>query len=218
MMNAFGKYGYDKIQIIENSIEIGKYHFRIRTECRPRLLWVRSFHEVYNPIMAVNVLGRLVRVFPEAKLCMVGPDKDGSLDACRSYAEAQGLISKIEFAGRMSKDEWLTISNAYDIFLNTTNVDNTPVSVIEAMALGLPVISTKVGGVEYLIDHGDTGLLVAVGDEESMFESILRLMIEPGLASHLSMNARKSVEAFDWKEVRHKWFALLDPFELKHLP
>jgi glycosyltransferase involved in cell wall biosynthesis len=131
----------------------------------PRILWVRSFHELYRPQWAIGILERLLEQYPEAALCMVGPDKDGSLEHCQQLAHNKGLADKVYFTGLLSKADWLALSADYDIFLNTTSADNTPVSVMEAMALGMPVVTTKVGGIPWLFADGIEGIMVAEADE-----------------------------------------------------
>src|SRR5690606_31616955 len=93
-----------------------------------------------------------------ASLCMVGPDTDGSLSQVKALAKQ--LKVSVKFTGKLTKSEWNQLSKEYNIFINTTNFDNMPVSVIEAMALGLPVVSTNVGGLPYLITDGVDGMLV----------------------------------------------------------
>src|SRR5207302_287455 len=75
-----------------------------------------------------------------------------------------------------------------DIFLNTTNCDNTPVSEMEAMACGLPVVSTNVGGIPYLVEDGESALLTPPADAEAMSNAVVRLMHEPILARCLGWN------------------------------
>jgi glycosyltransferase involved in cell wall biosynthesis len=96
-----------------------------------------------------------------------------------------------------------------DIFLNTTNVDNTPVSVLEALACGLCVVSTDVGGIPYLLEHEEDALLVPPDDAEAMAAAVRRVLTEPGLAERLSRNARKKAEGFDWSVVLPQWERLL---------
>ena len=76
--------------------------------------------------------------------------KDGSMEACKEYAAEEKL--PVKFTGKLEKNEWIKISADAGIFINTSNIDNTPVSLMEAMALGLPVVSTNVGGIPYLIE------------------------------------------------------------------
>jgi glycosyltransferase involved in cell wall biosynthesis len=99
--------------------------------------------------------------------------------------------------------------NGADIFLNTTNVDNTPVSIMEAMASGLCIVSTNVGGISYLLEHERDALLVPPDDPEAMAGAVRRLLTEPELAARLSNNARRKAEEFDWATVLPKWKELL---------
>jgi glycosyltransferase involved in cell wall biosynthesis len=116
---------------------------------------------------------------------------------------------RIELPGKVTKAEVPDWMNRADIFLNTTNIDNTPVSVLEAMACGLCVISTNVGGIPYLLEHEHDALLVPPDDPVAMATAVRRLLTEPGLAERLSRNARQTVEEFDWSILLPRWEALL---------
>lgn len=203
----FIKNGFSNIIHIPNSIEINKYDFLNRNIDTIKMLWVRSFSSIYNPALAIEVFYKLKSEGINAKLTMVGPDMDGSLQKVKSLSTKNNL--KINFTGKLSKSEWIMLSKDCNIFINTTNFDNTPVSVIEAMALGLPVVSTNVGGMPYLIEDGITGLLVPPNNSEAMIKAIEKLISNPALAATISLNARKQVEAFDWDIVKHQWLKLL---------
>lgn len=207
LMQAFKADGYDNLAYIPNTIEIKNYPFKLRHQPKPKLLWVRSFAEIYNPMLAIEILEKLLNHFPEATLCMIGPDKDGSLKKCKTYATSKDL--PVSFTGKLSKREWIAVSAQYDIFINTTRFDNTPVSVIEAMALGLPVISTSVGGVPYLIENEKDGLLVLSEDKDAFIRAIGELLTNPGKALMIANNARKKAERFDWQNVKQDWVKLL---------
>ncbi len=208
MQAAFARHGYATV-VIPNFIPIKDYCFKLRIQVRPRLLWVRSFEVTYNPAMAIRVLALLKKQYPEAVLCMVGPDKDGSLEQCRQLAMDLDAKEQVTFTGRLSKTDWHQLAQNYDIFINTTNADNTPVSVIEAMALGLPVVSTNVGGIPYLLEQEKTGLMVAPGDTEGMCEAIVRLIESPELCATLSQNGRQQVAEYDEAIVLAKWREIL---------
>jgi glycosyltransferase involved in cell wall biosynthesis len=140
---------------------------------------------------------------------MIGPDKDGSLVEVRSEAERLGVLNRIVFTGGVPKADvpgWLARG---DIFLNTATIDNTPISVLEAMATGLPVVSTSVGGIPYLIEDGHNGILVPPGDADAMAEAVKRVLTEPGLAAHISRNGRAKAETFGWDDVLPAWESLL---------
>jgi len=208
LMNEFDKKGFEA-EYIPNNIDVSNYQFRQREKCVPKLLYVRSFDLIYNPQMAIHVLQKVVAKYPEAELCMVGPDKDGSMQDCKNLVAEFGLQEKVVFTGKLSKAEWHTLADEYSIFINTTNFDNMPVSVMEAMALGIPVISTNVGGIPFLLDHNETALLVDKGDTEAMVKSICHLIENPTVAETLSKTGRHYIEGFDWEVIKHRWQDLL---------
>ncbi|MDX5325339.1 MAG: glycosyltransferase [Bacteroidota bacterium] len=181
------------------------YPFKQRNILNPSLLWVRALQNLYNPDMAIEVVESIRRNHPDATLCMVGGDKDGSMERIRRQVIDKDLEKRVEITGRLPKEEWIRRSKDFDIFLNTTNADNTPVSVMEAMALGMIVISTNVGGVPYLIEDGVDGLLVPPRDPEAMTQAIEKVLQDPQFATTLSRNARKKAETWDWEVVKQRW-------------
>ena len=116
---------------------------------------------------------------------------------------------EIIFTGKFSKQEWIELSKDYNVFMNTTHFDNRPVSVIEVMALGLPVVSTNVGGIPYLLEQNVNALLVEVDDVDGMTNQIKLLFTEPNLTLNFSKKEKKSVESFDWEIVKKEWIELL---------
>lgn len=200
----------DKIEIIPNGLEVASYPFRLRRTPAPALVWVRSFHRIYNPTLAIKALALLTDEFPEAHLSMVGPDKgDGSLPEARRLAEKLGVAERVRFVGGVPKSEIPGRLDEADILLNTSDFDNMPVSVEEAMACGLCVVSTDVGGMRYLLDDGATGLLVPARDAGAMANAVRRILTEDGLAPSLSAQARAKVEGFDWSTVILAWDGVL---------
>ena len=207
LLDAFQKRGYRNLLFIPNTIDLADYPFlKERASSVPKLLWVRSFASLYNPKMAVDVLKAVQNQYPTATLCMVGPDKEGSLAATQLYAEQENVT--VTFTGRLAKAEWVALSNAYNVFINTTHFDNTPYSVIEAMSLGLPVVSTNVGGLPFLLQDRSTALLVEDGDAKGMAKAIVELTADTVLKQTLIQNGRKYVESFDWEVVKQKWATL----------
>ena len=198
------------IQLIPNSVELSRYDFRVRSLPAPRLVWLRAFHEIYNPCLAIRTVFLLQDDFPEIQLRMLGPDKgDGSFETALRTARELRLEKRVSAPGAIPKSSVPTALNDGDIFLNTTNIDNTPISVLEAMACGLCVVSTNVGGIPYLLDHNHDALLVASDDPASMAAAVRRILTEPGLAERLSRNARLKAEQFDWPIIISKWESVL---------
>jgi glycosyltransferase involved in cell wall biosynthesis len=198
------------LRLIPNGLSLQNYEFKLRAQPQPHLVWLRTFREFYNPSLAPKVLSRLSREFQASKLIMVGPDThDGSLGQTQKTASDLNVAHIVSFPGKVPKEDVPVWLQKGDIFLNTTNVDNTPVSVIEAMALGLCLVSTEVGGIPYLLEHDTDALLVRPNDPDAMAAAVRRLLAEPGLARRLSENARKKAEQFDWITVLPQWESLL---------
>jgi glycosyltransferase involved in cell wall biosynthesis len=207
LKSIFKTYGYNDVLFIPNTIDITDYEFIDRKIDTIKLLWVRSFSSIYNPKQAILVLKQLLNNGHDATLTMVGPEVDGSLKEMKHLVKKEKL--NVKFTGKLSKQEWIKRSEKHNIFINTTNFDNTPVSVIEAMALGLPVVSTNVGGLPFLITNNEEGLLVPKDDVNTMVNAILSLKTSKELRLKLIKNARSKVEFFDWNNVKSKWQALL---------
>jgi len=204
--------------LLPNPLDLKKYPFKHRTHPAPNLVWLRAFHDIYNPSLAIKVVSLLSKSFPSVRLVMIGPDKgDGSLQTMIALAHQLGVQDRLIYTGQIPKQEIPNRLDQGDIFLNTTRVDNTPISVLEAMACGLCVVSTNVGGIPYLIDDESTGLMVPSDDPSSMAAAIVRIMQEPGLSGRISERARQKVQEFDWSSILPRWESLFASVE-SHVP
>jgi glycosyltransferase involved in cell wall biosynthesis len=206
LQRAIGAHGFSA-RVIPNVVELDAYPFRERRQLKPRLFWMRSFHHVWNAEMAVRVLSKIRQRVPDATIVLAGQDK-GSLANVQKLAADLGVAQAASFPGFLDHDAKIRHGEAADIFLNTNRIDNMPVAVVEACAMGLPVISTDVGGIPDLLAHGDTGILVPDDDDDAMTDAVLRLLSDEGLAGRLSRNGRRLAEQSAWARVRPMWDGL----------
>ncbi len=205
---AFKAQGFHNIQHVPNAITIEDYqHITRNFDNGIRLLWVRAFRSIYNPGLAVEVLKTLKDKGYEVSLCMIGPDVDGSME--KTKIKAQTLKQEIDIKGKMTKTAWIKEAKTHNIFINTTNFDNTPLSVIEAMAVGLPVVSTNVGGMPFLIEDDLDGVLVPKENAKAMADEIEKLYHNPQRAVTIAKSARRKVENFSWVLVERLWKTIL---------
>ena len=139
------------IVMLRNPLHLHWFNHRLRARATPRIIWVRSLHSMYNPRLAIDVIARLQPAFPDIQLTMLGPEREkGILDALREDVKQRGLEGQVRFILGVPREDvgnWLA---AADVFLNTTDIDNAPVSVVEAMAAGLCVVTTDAGGVPHM--------------------------------------------------------------------
>lgn len=198
------------IKVIPNFIDLVKYPFLNREILDDlNILWVRSFHKSYQPHLAIEIVQLIKAKNIRIKVTMVGPDKDGSLAECQNLAKKLDVSDQIHFTGRLSKKDWIALSAKHNVFLNTTSVDNTPVSVMEAMALGMPVVTTKVGGIPFLFEDDKEGIMVEEPSAEALADAILELRESPEKIKYISQHARRKAESWDWLVVRNQWNEIL---------
>ncbi len=199
--------GYQRVDHIPNPIFVNNYSFKQRRLLEPKLLWVRAFSEIYNPLMAIKAFELIIKKYSSAQLCMVGPDKDSSLAQCKQYALEKDL--PVLFTGKLKKREWTKLAADFDIFINTSNIDNSPLSVIEAMAMGLPIITTNVGGMPFLIDDKKDGILIQKNAPQELSDSVTWMIEHTTETLEMTLRAREKVLSFDWNQIKQDWKSLL---------
>lgn len=190
--------------VIPNTIALEWYDHRTRESLTPRLLWMRTFEDIYNPQMALHAMVEILKLHPEATLTMAGQDR-GMLEVTKSLSRELGLSEVVTFAGFLDPQAKRRVFNDHDIYLHTNQVDNTPVSVIEAAAAGMGIVATRVGGLPYLLTDGTDALLVDDGDAIAMAAAVDRLVHDADLAQTLTRNARSMAEKCSWPVVKTAW-------------
>lgn len=194
------------VEVIENLVELEKYPFHQKASFEMNLLWMRTIEPLYNPGMAIQVVKQLKQKGYSPKLYMAGQQKDGVF-----YLRLQQLVNEwrlqenVVFTGYADHAKKLALAADCDIYICTNKVDNAPVSIIEMMSLGLPVVSTNVGGIPYLVQDGVNGMLVDDDDAEAMAAKIEAVHLDPVLGNRLAANGRAYAKAFDVNVVVEKW-------------
>ena len=150
--------------------------------------WVTREKGVFE---ALAVLEEVRRLYPSATLTVVGGGRD--LDEFRAAAKAQGLVDSVNATNWLDRDEVLRVLRESDVFLFPSHFEGLPNAVIEAMAAGLPVVATRVGGVPDLVRHGENGFLVDVGDVARMTALVGCLLAHPDWAREIGLRARQTV-------------------------
>jgi len=208
LTKAIVPYGFQG-HVYPNVIDLANYPYRLREKPEPKLFWMRTFHDIWNPLMAIRVLAKLRQHVPNATLVIAGQDK-GLEEETKRLAQELGVSDAVTFPGFLTLQRKIEFGTQADIYINTNRIDNMPVAVVEACAFGLPVVSTDIGGLPNLLTEGETGLFVKVDDDDAMVAAILRLLNDDELAGKLSANGRKLAEQSSWEQVRTLWESLFD--------
>ncbi|MCB9201610.1 MAG: glycosyltransferase family 4 protein [Flavobacteriales bacterium] len=207
LKSFFEKYNFD-VQYIPNIIELADYQFKERKNIKPKLLALRGFGKPYNPIMTLKAVNELRQEIPEVELLMLGNPDEYYYNQVIDYINKYKLKSSVTVLNKMPKQDWIKLSEEYDIMISNPVIDNTPVSIIEGMALGMCVISTKVGGVPFLVDENEV-VLVESNNEKQLVSEVKSILKDNNLANTLSLNARKKAETFAWENVKQSWKNIL---------
>jgi glycosyltransferase involved in cell wall biosynthesis len=197
---VFRKYGFPT-RIVPNIVNLERFSAAAPAPGKPlRLLVARNLEPIYDNASALRAFALVRQARPDARLVVAG---SGPLRAeLESLAHELGVADAVTFTGRVDNQGMAALYRDADVMLNPSLVDNTPNSVIEALASGVPVVSTRVGGVPYLVEDGKTALLVAPAAPEEMAAAVLRLAADPQLAASLRERGLLHVRQFAWTEVR----------------
>ena len=186
---VFRELGY-RSRIIPNIAEVKRFNFSSPNYKDPvRFVCTRNFEAYYDILTLIRAFGRVKKMLPDSKLTLIG---DGSMkQEILNAVEAVGLNGCVDFLGKVAPHDMPEHLRRYDIYVNSSVVDNYPISLLEAFSCGLPVVSTAAGGIPYLVDHEVTGILVPPGDDEALAKEMIRLAEDPDLGRRLAMAAKK---------------------------
>jgi len=172
------------------------------------LVITRNLEPIYGLDTAIRALAVARRKVPALQLKIAGSGPQSA--ELEQLVEDLGLRNAVTFLGRLERPQIVELYHAAHAMLNPSRVDNMPNSVLEALACGLPVISTNVGGVPYIVEDGQTALLVPRDDVAAMAQAMVTLCTDKALRRQLRVNGRQAVEQYAWDEVRPQWLALYD--------
>lgn len=162
----------------------------MRDHFGPRLLWVRSLHPVYNPQLAIRILAGPKEIYPDVTLVMIGSDKAGMKVKLTQFATANGVAENLLITGRLAKSDWIAEAARCDIFINTTNFDHMPVSVMEATVIGTASYYFEVKKRKYLgVMSGAHNKIIRSFTEHGFNGGVIWLLFS--ISSLVQVNKRK---------------------------
>lgn len=204
LVDVFAKYDL-QAKAIFNFVDSANFEFRTREIFKPIFLSNRNFEAHYNVSDVLRAFQIIQKRFAEAKLFVAG---FGTEEVKLKKLAEDLKLEKVEFVGKVSNEEMAALYEKTDIYLNSSVVDNMPLSIIEAFSSGVPVVSYATGGIPYLIESGETGLLVQPKDFESLAEKAIFLLEDQDFAKKIVAKARAEVVKYSWENVREDWLEL----------
>ncbi|MEP6900848.1 MAG: glycosyltransferase family 4 protein [Actinomycetota bacterium] len=204
LVDVFAAYNL-RAKAIFNFVDGEKFKFREREILRPIFLSNRNFEAHYNVGDILLAFQIIQKRFAEAALLVAG---FGS-EAAKLKQLAKDLkLENVEFAGKISNEEMAQLYERADIYLNSSVVDNMPLSFIEAFAAGTPIVSYATGGIPYIVETGETGLLVEPKDFENLAQKAIFLLENQEFAKKIVAKAHTEVVKYSWENVQSDWLEL----------
>jgi glycosyltransferase involved in cell wall biosynthesis len=205
LVDVFARFGFKALPVF-NFIDPSDIPYRERSSLRPVFLANRNFAPHYNVATVLRAFELIQKNVPDASLIVAGDGEQR--DELHALARDLGL-QNVAFLGQLPPDRMPALYDTADIYLNASRVDNMPMSVIEAFAAGVPVVTSNAGGIPYLVNDGVTGLLAEPDDYSSLAAHALRLLQEPELVRRLTTAAREEVlRRYTWPAVHQNWRTL----------
>jgi glycosyltransferase involved in cell wall biosynthesis len=202
LAEVFGTHGY-AVQVIPNGISLDRFTWRERSAPYRRILSTRSFERHYDVQTALRAFARIRAVHPDARLSLVGGGSEET--ALRQLAGDLRVADAVTFVGRVthaSIHEWY---ENHDLYLNSSQVDNQPLSILEAMAAGMVVVTTAAGGIPNLVTDRLSGRLVAPGSAEALARAALDVMDDESSFPTLARAAADAAARHDPHRVAAQW-------------
>lgn len=201
LVRVFASYGL-KATAIYNLIDTSRFRFRERMPLRPAFLSNRNLESHYGVDRVLRAFALIQEKIPEATLTIAG---DGSQSRALKALASELDLRHTEFIGQVDPGAIADVYDGADVFLNGSEIDNQPLSILEAFSCGLPVVTTDAGGIPDIVEDGRTGMVVARGDYGEMAQRALTLLRDASLAAQMVEQARQECGKYSWPAVRDSW-------------
>lgn len=209
---VFEKRGYTSL-IVPNIIDLSRFSMEKNKAARlapefPNILVARNLEPIYDNATVLRALQIVRRTLPSARLVIAGSGPERQ--ALEDLAIELGVNEAVSFTGRVENENMASLYYSATLMVNPSLADNMPISVLEALASGVPVVSTNVGGVPFLVEHDKTALLFPPQDPAAMAAAILTVLNDPGKANRMKIAGTELASQFTWPKVSVR---LLDVYE-----
>ncbi len=204
LRDVFGRFGV-MATVVPNVIDTAR--FRPRPELREagvfHVVVTRNLEPVYDNATALRAFALAAPRLGPCRLSIAGAGPErADLEA---LAAQLGVAERVIFTGRIDNAAMPALYQGASVMVNPSRVDNQPVSILEAFACGVPVVSTNVGGVPRVAEDGRTALLVPPGEPQAMADALARLATETGLAQRLADAGLAESHRYTWPAARRAW-------------
>jgi len=204
LVDVFTKHGFESTAIA-NVIDVRDFPFTKRSTIRPHILVPRMLDPIYNVECSIRAFHLVKQQIPDARLTLLG---DGPEEQHLRNVVSELNLDDVTFKGRVEREQIAGVYADHDVFLNSSNIDNMPVSVIEAFASGLPVVTTAAGGIPYMVRHGENGYLAPINDHRALVDCLLQVLRDQEKTQQIIAVAHDDLKSYRWSTVAQGWYEL----------
>ena len=196
--NAISGLHNAKLQIIHNAVDDAFFDLYDQSRTNPgKLLLVGGIRQRKDIATCIRAISELKRRNRTVTLDITGPNEADYEAQVRSLIDENQLHDQVHIHGLVSSEKLEDLYKNADIFVMSSIEESSPISIVQAMACGKPIVSTDVGGIAEMIDHGENGFLVAAGDYVAIVDSIERLIEDRNLHGDFCRRSRQ-IALDDW--------------------
>lgn len=193
-------------EIVPNVIDLSHGFPGQREPGKFHLIDTRNLEDIYDIPNALRAFAVVQRHSPSARLTVAGSGP--KLADLQRLCDSMSIASAVCFTGRLDNERVAELYRLADLMLNPSLADNMPISLLEAVASGVPIISMGVGGVPHLVEDGRDALLVPPGDFAAMAGAAIRVLQDRELALRLTRSGIEADQRFTWTEVKPQVFSV----------
>jgi glycosyltransferase involved in cell wall biosynthesis len=204
LVHVFHQFGF-RATAIPNVVDPTAVRYRHRTAVEPRIIVPRTLEPLYNVECAIRAFHIVQRKYPHARMTILG---DGAQRPALERLVQRLQLQHVRFAGRVERDQIGEYYDNHDLLLNTSSIDNMPVSILEGFAAGLPFVTTDAGGIPFIVQYRINGHLVKVDDHRAAADRVIELAENPAEVARLSRLGQQETEKYTWENVAEQWYQL----------
>ena len=175
-----------------------------RDPARPHVVIARNLEHIYGIDLGLRALAMLRRQIPGVRASITGTGPEQR--ALSALVDELGLGEQVTFTGRLEPAAMAELFQSADLVLNPVRADNSPNSVLEALACGVPVVSTNVGGIPFLVEHDRSAVLVEPESAEALASGMARILADPELRQRLIARGLELAQARSWSAAKSLWW------------
>ncbi len=213
LREVFARFGIDT-KVVPNIVDVKRFAPAPTSGAKPlpdapHVVIARNLEPIYDIATAIEAFAILREARPAARFSIAGSGPERA--TLEGLVAKLGLTNAVTFCGTLSRDAMADLYCQATLMINSSRVDNTPNSLLEAMACGIPIVTTNVGGIPYLVQDRTTAMLVPPGRPDALAQAMAEVLDDSALREILVRNGLRVAQRCAWDKVFPMWMRVYGP-------